>query len=146
MKRQYFSNVKNGRLQKNVSELIAEELKAYEGKRIEISIQKLKSTRSEQQNRYIHALFSIFTKALNELGNDFQMVEIKEMCKQKFSTIDVVNEKTGEVIGQRIKGTHEMSKSEMCEFVDKIIIWAADMFHIVLPYPNEEIKLNFGNE
>ena len=57
--------------------------------------------------------------------------------------IDVIDEKTGEVWGQRIKGTSEMTKKELNEFFERIIIWAADVFHFELPYPNEEILLKY---
>ena len=142
MKFTYYSNVKDGRLQKNVSELIAKELHTFEGKRIELTIQKLKSARSGQQNRYLHLLFTIFKNELNLLGNEFSMDEIKELCKAKFCLIDVVNESSGEVLGKRIKGTSEMTKSEMTDFIESIIRWGAE-FNISLPYPNEEIMLKF---
>lgn len=143
---EFFSNVKQGRLQENVSKQIKEFLPTLESKRVVIKIEKIKSIRSLQQNSYLHLLFTMFKDALNDLGNEYTMEEVKELCKAKFSLIDVVNECTGECIGQRIKGTHEMGKLEMCAFVENIIRWAADFFHIVLPYPNENIKLNFGNE
>lgn len=141
-KLQYFSNVKDGNLQNNVRQLIAKELKVFNDKRVSITIEKIKSIRSCQQNRYLHLLFTIFKNELNELGNEFTMEEIKELCKSKFSTIDVFNKETGECIGQRIKGTHEMSKGEMVDFIESVIRWAADMFHIVLPAANEQIDLD----
>jgi hypothetical protein len=142
MTAEFFSTVNQGNLQSNTRQLIANEIKKFEGKRVHITIKKVQSTRSGQQNRYIHALFTIFTKELNELGNDFTMTEVKELCKAKFSQVEVVNQETGEVIGTRIKGTHEMSKGELNEFIEKVIRWAADMFSITLPYPNEEMLLN----
>ncbi len=141
MKTEFYSTITDGKMQRNTARNIAEFVKQFEGKRIIISIEKLKSTRSSRHNRYIHLLFTIFTKELNELGNEFHMEEIKELCKTKFSTIDVINKDTGEIIGQRIKGTHEMGKGEMVEFIDNIIRWAADMFHIVLPFPSEQLNI-----
>lgn len=141
---EYYSNVIDGKIQNNVRQQIAKELKHFNGKRVVIRIQKMQSERSIQQNRYIHALFTIFKDNLNELGNEFSMEEVKEMCKFKFALIEVSNEETGEVIGKRIKGTHEMSRVEMMAFIEKIITYAAETFHIILPYPNEEMQLNFG--
>jgi len=137
----YFSNVKEGQLQMNVRKKIASELSQFEGKRVEITIKKVGSQRSHQQNRYLHLLFTIFKDALNDLGNEFTMLEVKELCKAKFSLIDVVNQETSEVFGQRIKGTAEMTKGELAEFIESIIRWAADSFHIVLPYPNEQFEI-----
>lgn len=141
-----YSSVVNGKLQENVSKQIKEFLPSLESKRVVVKIEKVKSIRSLQQNSYLHLLFTMFKDALNDLGNEYTMEEVKELCKAKFSLIDVVNENTGECIGQRIKGTHEMGKLEMCDFVENIIRWAASFFGIKLPYPNENVKLNFGNE
>ena len=52
MKLEYYSEVKNGHLSKSVRNKIASELIQFEGKRVEIRIEKLKSKRSIQQNRY----------------------------------------------------------------------------------------------
>lgn len=139
----YFSNVNDaGELQKNVRLLIANDLQQFIGKRVHIKISKQGAKRSDRQNRYLHLLFTIFTESLNDLGNEYRMEEVKELCKAKFAMIDVVNESTGEVIGQRIQKTSEMTKTELSEFIEKIIRWAADMFHIVLPYPNENFALD----
>lgn len=143
---EFYSDIRDGRLQSNISKQIKDFLPSLENKRVVIKIDKVKSNRSLAQNSYLHLLFTMFKDALNELGNNYTMEEVKELCKAKFSLIDVVNESTGECIGQRIKGTHEMGKVEMCEFVEKIIIWAASYFNITLPYPNENVTFNFGND
>jgi hypothetical protein len=146
MKLSYYSNVSdNGKLQISVSNAIREDLKRFCGKRVEITIGRYSSKRSHQQNNYVHLLFTIFTQALNELGAEYTMHEIKEMCKKKFATVNVYNKKTGEIIGERVMGTSEMSKIELNEFFEKVIMWAADMFNIVLPYPNEELEIDFND-
>ena len=70
------------------------------------------------------------------------MPEVKSLMKTKFLLIDVVNIDTGEVIGERLKGTSECNKEELSEFVEKVIQWAAEI-QIILPYPNEQTDLNF---
>lgn len=140
MNHEFYSNVREGKLQTSISRQIGDFLKSMEGKRVRIVLSRAKSQRSEQQNRYLHLLFTIFTDELNELGNEFSMQEVKELCKVKFALMDVLNEDTGEVIGQRIKGTSEMNKTELNEFFEKVIRWAADSFGIILPYPNEQLK------
>lgn len=145
MKIEFISPVKNGRLQPTTSKAIAKTLEGFEGKRIIITINKQSSKRSGQQNRYLHLTFTILTDSLNELGNSFTMPEIKELLKAKYAMIEVFNTKTGEVIGQRIKGTSEMNKTELSVFIDSIIRWAAD-FGIVLLYPNESFELDFDRK
>jgi hypothetical protein len=143
-KLQYYSDVKDGKLQTNVRELIKENLVYFNDKRIEITIKKIKSKRSLKQNNYLHALFTIFAKELTVLtGQQYTMMTIKNMCKLKFALIDVVNQESGEIIGQDIKATSSMNKTELSEFVENIIRYAAEMFKIILPYPNENMKITF---
>lgn len=135
MKRQYYSDVKNGKLQKNISELIAVELKAYEGKRVEISIQKLKSERSIQQNRYYWMLVTILA---NELGYDKE--DMHEICKFKFLKREKVIEGSGEVL-EYLKSTTTLSKADFADMTSDLIRWAVESFGIVLPLPGEQLSL-----
>jgi hypothetical protein len=84
----------------------------------------------------------MLTDALNDLGNEFTMLEVKELMKAKYLLIDVVNEKTGEVLGQRIKGTSECTTVELNTFFENVIRWAAEL-GIILPMPNEELEIDF---
>jgi Ser-tRNA(Ala) deacylase AlaX len=139
----YFSDVKEGKLQTNVRQRIANELQCFEGKRVEITIHRLRSKRSSQQNKYLHVLFTIFKDALNDLGNEFTMQQVKDLCKRKFLSFDLVDKSTGEVIGEDIRHTSSLNKTEFNEFIESIIRWAASFFNIVLPYPSESIEINF---
>ena len=141
MKHEFISPIKSGKFQPSTTRNILKVLSGLEGKKVRITIEKLSAKRSLQQNAYLHLLFTIFTDALNDLGNDFRMEEVKAICKTKFCTIDVINIDSGEVIGQRIKGTSEMNKMEMVDFIDNVIRWAASYFHIVLPYPIEQLEI-----
>lgn len=137
-----FGRTVNGELRINRRQL-AIELEQFGNHSVRFVIEPL-NKRSSQQNRYLHLLFTIFQKELNETtGNQFTMEEIKDLCKCKFLTTDVVNEETAEVIGQRIRGTSELTKTEMMAFVEQVIAWAADMFHITLPYPNEQMEIQY---
>lgn len=130
------SFVISGRLKDNAG-LVNQAIKNREGKAILITIQTVSRKRTNQQNRYIHRLFTIFTQSLNELGNSFSMSDVKSLCAAKFLIIDVVNQDSGEIIGQRIKGTSELNTVEFGEYLDQVIGWAADTFGIILPYPTE---------
>ena len=141
MKQEFISSVKNSKLQPSTTKAILKVLSGFEGKNVRITVEKISSKRSLQQNAYLHLLFTIFTDALNDLGNEFNMVEVKELCKAKFALIDVINEKTGEVLGQRINKTSEMNKQQLSDFVESVIRWASDYFGIILPYPNEQLTI-----
>lgn len=135
-----FGKVSDGILTINSRKSFDNDLKGLKNGLVTITV-KRRNQRSLSQNNYIHLLFTIFKNELNQLGNEFKMEQVKEIAKAKFLTVDVVNESTGECIGQRVKGTHELSKVEMMEFVENVIRWAADMFHITLPLPNEQIEI-----
>jgi NinB protein len=133
----YYSNVTNGKLQNNVSQQIANHLKQFNGKRVEIKIQKLKSTRSVQQNRLWWLYVDILHK---ELG--YHKEEMHEILKFKFLKKELVNESTGEILTY-IGSTAKLSKSEFIELVDRLIQWSAETFNIILPLPNEQTELSY---
>ena len=114
-------------------------------KHVRIMVEVVKNTRSLRQNRYLHLTFTILTESLNDLGNEFTMPEVKELLKFKFATIDVFDKLSGEVIGQRVQKTSEMTTVELSLFIDNIIRWASD-FQIVLLYPNENFELDFDRK
>jgi hypothetical protein len=132
----YYSNVKDGKLQKNVRIQIANELKEFEGQRIEIKIQKLKSIRSHQQNRLWWLYMTILS---NDTG--YTKDEIHEICKFKFLKRSKVVEKTGEVL-EYIESTAKLNKSEFADMVSELIRWSAESLDIVLPLPNEQIDID----
>jgi len=145
MKVEIISTVKNGRLSPKSTNEILSILAKCEGKQVVVSIEKLSRKRSSQQNRYLHLLFTQLTMALNDLGNEFTMLEVKDMMKAKFALTDVVNTSTGEVLGQRIKGTSEMKRMELADFIDSVIRWAAGL-SIKLAYPNEQFLIDLDND
>lgn len=142
MKLIYFAEVKEGKLKITNRKSFDLELLEWEGKRVQITIER-NNKRTSPQNRYLHALFTIFTRSLNELGNNFKVEEVKELVKCKFLTIDVVNEQTGETIGERVKGTHELDKNEMIDFIDRFMEWSATDFNIILPLAEEQQKFEY---
>ncbi len=144
MKDTFISRIKDGKFQPSTTKSILKLLSNYEGKNVIITIEKLSAKRSSQQNRFIHLMFTEFKNGLNLLGNNFTMEETKELCKLKFAQIDMFNEDTGEIIGQRIQHTSDMKKDELSTFIDNVISWAANDFHITLHYPNEILTMNFN--
>lgn len=131
----YYSSVKEGHLQKNVSKAIASDLKHFDNKRVEITIQKLKSTRSLQQNRLWWLYMTIISK---EIG--YTKEEIHEICKFKFLKREKVDEITGEVFPY-LESTTKLSKSDFADMVNDLIQWSAETFGISLPLPNEQTEL-----
>ena len=113
----------------------------FEGKDVIVTVERKTRKRTLSQNDYLHAMLRIFTAELNNLGNTFIMEQVKDMMKYKFLTVDVVNTETGEALGQRVKDTSELTTTELSEFIEEVIRYAAEFFHIVLPYPNEQMEI-----
>lgn len=135
MKLTYYSNVADGHLQTNVSKSIKSDLGAFNGKRVEITIQRLKSTRSAQQNRLWWLYVGILSK---EIG--YSKDEMHEICKFKFLKRESVNKKTGEIF-EYIGSTTKLSKSDFADMVNDLIQWSAETFNINLPLPSEQTEL-----
>lgn len=136
MKLEYYSEVKNGHLSKSVRNKIASELLQFEGKRVEIRIEKLKSKRSIQQNRYWWLAMTILG---NELG--YSKEETHKLMKFKFLKREKVIEKTGEIL-EYIESTTTLSKSDFADMVTDMVRWAASM-GIIIPLPGEQLETDF---
>lgn len=143
MKIKYFGKVTNGNLKVYNRKLFDKELLLYEGKEVSIIIDRKRKTRSIEQNAYLHLMFTIVTTELNNLGNKFTMEQVKELLKFKFLVIDEYDESTGEVIGQRVKGTSELTTTELSVFIEEVIRYCAETFHIQVPFPNEQISIEY---
>lgn len=140
---EYFTTVKSGKFQKNVTEQIRKDLLNFEGKRVKVRIEKLGETRTIRQNSYLHALFGIFSKEMVDYTGDemYTPAKIKSMMKTKFLLRDVVSEKTGLVTGQEVLRTRDLNKEDFAIFVEQVIRYAAMEYHFTLPYPGEEMEL-----
>jgi hypothetical protein len=164
MKSTFFSTVKDGKLQKNTTQNILQELKHLEGKRVVVTIEKQKSSRSLKQNNLYWVYIDILSQ---ELG--YSKDEMHELVKYKFLKlkrfISVVNGKsvilaledgiyvdvsTGEIHDiekvepyDKSGSTKTLTKSEFIDFVDNLITWAKDFLGITLPSPEEQQTINY---
>ena len=140
---EFYSQIKDGKLQRNVSKSIAEYIGSCKDGRYEIEIKKQKKSRSGQQNRYFHQLMTILSMELISYTGDkrYTPAMVKDIVKCKFLKVEVINEVTGEVIGERVRGSSELTTTEMMTFVDDIIQWSIEQFGIRLYLPNEQSEL-----
>lgn len=134
MKLTYYTDVKEGKFQKNITELIRKELPHFNGKRVEISIQRLKSSRSSQQNRYYWLLVGIMSK---ELG--YTKDEVHDLIKFKFLKQEVVIGEETEIV---VKSTTKLNKTEFGDFIDELQTWASGL-GIYLPDAGEQVPIEF---
>jgi len=135
-----YGKVQDGNLKIVNKDMFLSDLAMFEGKEVTIRVEKKTKKRTLSQNAYMHLMFTIFKNKLNELGNTFTMENVKEMMKVKFLLVDEHNVETGELIGQWVKDTSQLTTTEMTVFIDEVIQYAAETFHIELPYPNEQLR------
>lgn len=109
-------------------------IKRFEGKDIEIVVQKKRNVRSLQQNRLWWLYVTIIAESLG-----YEKEECHCILKYKFLKREKVVEKTGEVIPY-LESTTRLTRSEFSEVVESVIRWAAEM-DIILPEPNQQLSL-----
>lgn len=110
------------------------DVKRFEGKDVEIIVQKKRMVRSIQQNRLWWLYVSILSDSLG-----YEKEEIHDILKFKFLKRERIIEKTGEVI-EYLESTTRLTRSEFSEVIEQLIRWAATM-DIILPMPNEQLTL-----
>jgi hypothetical protein len=135
MKLTYFGKVENGKLNLRNRKQLAEELKQFEGKDVEITIERKRSKRSDNQNRYWWACMTLLSKHFGYTKN-----EMHEIAKYMFLKGEKVNETTGEIF-EYLRSSTELTKTEFASMTDNLIRWAAE-HGVVLPLPNEQIELS----
>lgn len=143
MKIQIRSNVINGNLKRNRSQIL-ETIKSFEGRDVLITFEKPKKKRSNNQNSYYWGIVIVLIKsALKDTGNNLNTNDVHDLLRLKFlkETISI-KEETGEII-ERVKSTTELTTSQFMEYIAEIQQFAAEYFDVIIPDPNTEIILNF---
>jgi len=136
MKLEYYTNVNEaGEMQRSTAAKIKHEVTHFAGKRIQITIERLKVKRSDRQNRLWWAYMNLLS---NELGYDKD--EMHEICKFKFLKREKVCEITGEIF-EYLGSTAKLTKIEFAEVTSQLIRWSAETFKIILPQPGEQWEI-----
>ena len=138
----FISNVKDGKLQKNISTLIANFLKLFEGSRVKITIEKLYKQRSLRQNGYYWSVIILyFQQGANEKWGEYKDSkechnELKKECNWK----EVVNINTGQ-IHKSIQSTRNLTTVEFEEYEERCRRLIFDYFGLNVPLPNEPLQM-----
>lgn len=135
------TSVENGKLKRNRIR-IKEAIESFEGKEIQLSIQKKKKMRSQPENRYYFGVVVvIFQKAIrSEWGEIWSKEQVHDLLKSRFLFTEKVNEQTGEIV-QLPKSTTECSTDEFEDFLFKCRQFAREWFNTEIPLPNENLIL-----
>lgn len=94
--------------------------------------------RSDPQNRYYWGVIvKLFATFLRGQGESYTDHDAHEVLKFKFLKFSIVNESTGELIGESSKSTATLKTSEFNDYIEKCVAWLADQFGIICPDPND---------
>lgn len=133
--------IQRGRLILDNSELFQWELENFEGKTVELILKGVKNTRSILMNRYywgvaITALTNYFNKE-QTFNKKVNIDEVHELMKMKFLGTIVWDLPNGDVM-ESVETSKGLDNQEFIAYWENIIAWAAEMFGLKIPKPNEE--------
>lgn len=124
----------DGFIPSNQMTLLLESLTRRGKCKLRVEIDKYKSKRSDNQNRYFWQLCTILSK---EFG--YTKDEVCDILKFKFLRKSKVDENTGELF-EYLGSTSQLNKMEFADFTADVIQWAATL-NIILPQPGEQLTI-----
>lgn len=133
--------IRNGKLElKQKSVFVSDVAKLKDGDYV-ITIEKQKKKRSIEQNRYYWGVVVPLVKqGLLDVGYRMTTELTHEYLKEHFNVLELINERTGEIL-KTIGSTTEMSTSQIMDYFTKITEWAAEYLNVQIPQPNEQLLI-----
>lgn len=134
---QFLSKVENGRISDGCRKIIAQAIKSFNGKFIEIDIKEKKKKRSLSQNAYYWAVVIPAIKVMfDEYGNNVSNEQVHEFLKLEVGKLrDTIILPDGNV--RIITGSSaELEPPKFEKYLTEIRAWAAE-WDVFIPLPNE---------
>ena len=109
-----------------------------------VTVEQAKKRKTQEQNSYLHVLFTIAAKEMNKegMGDGTQWTKerVKAHCKRsELYPMEDALLPGGEVV-QVWKDTHELTKEDAMITIERVIRYFAEL-GITLPFPNEQLQL-----
>lgn len=104
-----------------------------------VTIVRERKRRSDLQNRYYWGVVvNLFAEWLRENGHevDEENEKAHRMLAGRFLKFDELDLKTGEVIGDYIKSTSDLSTTEFIAYIEQCAQWMAEFCEVVVPAPD----------
>lgn len=121
-----FANIKDGKIIPNNLKVFKNYLTQLEGKEVQIKIEKRRSIRSLQQNKYYWGV--VVELIAEDLGYTPQ--EAHDALRLEFLKVQDGKLPT-------VKSTTTLDKEEFVEYIEKIKVYAAQELNISIPNPEE---------
>ena len=136
--------VQMGKLQLDNRDLFLWDLDNFEGKTVELVIKGVKNTRSILMNSYYWGVvITSLTNYFNEEQTFNKKVDINithALMKDRFLGDNIWTLPNGDELKEP-EGSSGLSNQEFIAYFESIIAWAAEMFSLIIPLPNEEQML-----
>jgi hypothetical protein len=144
IKLNYHGHVKDGLLKFAGRKQFDKDILIFEGKDVEIIIQKKRKQRSEQQSRYYWgAVIPIIKAGLFEAGIVMNSEQVHELLKSECNKKEWANIKTGQLITAP-GSTAKLTTSEFMDFIVRVKNWANEFLNITIPEPGELTQIEFN--
>ena len=140
MKLEYNATIKQGKLTVRNRKQFDLDLCTLKDGEYVLTLERKRSKRSGQQNRYYWFSVSLIRERFKELGTECSLEDVHAFLRSKFLYNELINEKTGEVL-QIPRSTTELNKSDFGEYVDRIKIFAAESMDLYIPDANEQLTI-----
>lgn len=144
MKLEFFGHVIDGILKIHYRKVFDELLSNFNGKDVEITIQRKRKKRSNNQNKYYWGVIipCVQQGLFDTQGEWLNSDAVHEFLKQNFNYKEIVNENNGEVIKLGLTTT-DKTTVEFEEYQDKCRQFADEFLNIIVPLPNQQSEINY---
>lgn len=136
------TTVNNGRVADVDRHAMLTVLSNFEGKEVDISVQRAQNKRSLEQNGYyFKVIVPVLQRAVYEMwGDDISKDDAHEILKQRFSKIERFHVATGELISIPVSTTTNGTMDQE-DYHTKCRAWIEETFGYRVPLPNENIEI-----
>jgi hypothetical protein len=120
--------------------LLDVELSGLPKGRYRLTVEKLRKNKSNSQLAWLYGqVYPLVLTGLNDAGWEFTSLdEVDEYCKSMFSSREILNRHTGEILD--VPGLkRNMSTVEMMSYVEAIRDWASEYLSINIPDPETNL-------
>jgi len=133
--------ITDNKMQRNRTTIL-KALKQYINKDVLLTIQPLKRTRSNQQNRYYWGIIIPLIKSgLEDVSGELRSKQdVHDFLKFNFNYNEIVNKTTGEIYREP-KTTTTNSTTDMELYHEEIRRFALEFLNVEIPLPNENLEL-----
>ena len=148
MKLTYKGKVKDGKLLIfKRQQMLTEITGLYDGKNVTLTIDRTKSSKTQQQNAYLWGVvYEYALEGFRDKGNlGLTIDDIHEFFKTKYldNGKTAIIPKTGEVFKMQ-PTTVTLLKSDMMDYITQIVMFCAEWLEVSVPDPEQQVKIPLG--